>query len=60
MAQLENVWRSTTTVSIRYDDNSAENVVIAATNLLSSTIQIAYPDDKLSFLDAVNNMYKVL
>ena len=47
-------WRSTTKVSIRYDDNSAKNFVLDFTKLLSSTIKIAYADDKLPFLD-VNN-----
>ena len=54
VVQLEKVWCSTTNVSIRYDDNSATIFVLAVTKLLSSTIKIAYADDKLPFLD-VNN-----
>ena len=43
-------------MSIRYDDNSAKIFVLAVTKLLSSTINIAYADDKLPvFLDVVNN-----
>ena len=33
--------------SIRYDDNSAKFFVLAVTKLLSSTIKIAYADEKL-------------
>ena len=55
MDQLEKVWRSTTKVSIRYDDNSAEIFAHAVTKLLSSTNKIAYEGDKLPFLDVVNN-----
>ena len=54
MVQLEKLWRSITKVSIRYDDNSANIFVLAVTKVLSSTIKIAYADDKLPFLD-VNN-----
>ena len=41
-------------VSIRYDDNSAKDFVLAVTKLLSSTIKTTYADDKLPFLD-INN-----
>ena len=43
------------TMSIRYDDNSAKIFVLVVTKLLFSTIKIAYADDKLPFLDVVNN-----
>ena len=33
--------------SVRYDDNSAKFFVLAVTKLLSSTIKIAYADEKL-------------
>ena len=49
MAQLEKIWRSTATVSLRYDDNSAETFVLAVTKLLPSRIKITYADDKLPF-----------
>ena len=58
VVQLEKVWRSTTTVSIHYDDNSAKIFVVAVTKLLSSTIKI---DDmqmqttSYRCLDVVNN-----
>ena len=55
VVQLEKVWRSTITMSIRYHDNSAKIFVPAVTKLLSSTTKIAYADHKLSFLDIVNN-----
>ena len=35
--------------SIRYDDNSAKFFVLVVTKLLSSTITIAYADEKLPF-----------
>ncbi len=49
VVQPEKVWCSTTKVSIRYDDNSAKIFVLADTKLLSTTINIAYADDKLPF-----------
>ena len=50
VVQLEKVWRSTTNVSIRYDNNNNVKIcVLVVIKLLSSTIKIAYADDKLPF-----------